>query len=297
MSFLRIAIACRGPRAMTVNRLRRLLGIAVVLFCAAAAAEPHGTPPPEDPEARAHAYMEQDPPDWAAARAAFTEAADAGSPTAMSHLGWIHEQGHGVQPDGEKAAEWYGRAAMAGAHDFAVKLGWMYLGGQGVEKDREQAEHWFGRAVDAGYGPARIAWASVLIADAQGGRTPEAVFDARELLEAALDDGFMLASYFLARLFIEGIGAHPVEDGMAAQYTRIGAESGDPRMQGWLALMLTEGRGVEKDLIQASKWANLAAANGDRMGNQLRVALEGELTPDEIQKARELAVDWALGQR
>ncbi|TVP90909.1 MAG: sel1 repeat family protein [Thioalkalivibrio sp.] len=249
------------------------------------------------PEARAHAYMAQDPPDWAAAREAFAEAAEAGSPTAMSHLGWIHEEGHGVQPDGERAAEWYGRAARAGAHDVAVKLGWMYLGGQGVERDREQAEYWFGRAVDAGHGPARIAWASVLIADAQGGRNPEAVFEARELLEAALEDGFVLASYFLARLFIEGIGAHPVEDGMAAHYTRIGADSGDPRMQGWLALMLTEGRGVEADRVQASKWANLAAANGDRLGEQLRVALEEELTPEEIREARERAVDWALGQR
>lgn len=298
MSLLRDLLARQGLAAVTAKPLQRLFAIAVILFSAASAAgEPPGTPALDDPEARAHAHMAQDPPDWVAARAAFAEAADAGSPTAMSYLGWMHEEGHGVQPDGEKAAKWYGRAAMAGAHDFAVKLGWMYLGGQGVERDREQAEHWFGRAVDAGHGPARIAWASVLIADAQGGLNPDAVFDARDLLEAALDDGFTLASYFLARLFIEGIGAHPVEDGMAAYYTRIGAESGDPRMQGWLALMLAEGRGVEKDLVQASKWANLAAAHGDRMGHQLRVVLEGELTPDEIRKARELAVDWALGPR
>ncbi len=250
-----------------------------------------------DPEARAHAAMALDPPDWPLALEAFTEAAEAGSPTAMSYAGWIHEQGHGVPRDGEKAAEWYGQAARAGAHDFAVKLGWMYLGGDGVARDRERAEAWFSRAVDAGHGPGKIAWASVLIADAQGGRNPDRVFEARALLEEALEDGLVLASYFLARLYIEGIGDHPVEDEPAARYTRIGAESGHARMQGWLALMHLEGRGVEQDLVTAAQWANLAAANGDRTGDQVRRVLEEQLSPEELREARERAVDWALQQR
>jgi TPR repeat protein len=250
-----------------------------------------------DPEVRAHAAMGLDPPDWPMALEAFTEAAEAGSPTAMSYVGWIHEQGHGVPRDGEMAAEWYGRAAQAGAHDFAVKLGWMYLSGDGVVRDREQAEAWFSHAVEAGHGPGKIAWASVLIADAQGGLNPERVFDARALLEQALEGGLPLASYFLARLYIEGVGDHPVEDEAAAYYTRIGAESGDARMQGWLALMYLEGRGVERDHVAAGKWANLAAANGDPMGDQIRRVLEAELEPDALQDARQLAVEWALQQQ
>jgi uncharacterized protein len=248
-------------------------------------------------EARAHAAMDLDPPDWSLALEAFTEAAEAGSPTAMSYVGWIHEQGHGVPRDGEKAAEWYGRAARAGADDFAVKLGWMYLGGDGVAQDRERAEAWFARAVDAGHGPGKIAWASVLIADAQGGRSPERVFEARALLEEALEDGLVLASYFLARLYIEGIGDHPAEDEPAARYTRIGAESGHARMQAWLALMYMEGRGVEQDLVTAAQWASLAAANGDTMGDQVRLALEERLSPEELREARERAVEWALQRR
>ena len=289
-------MAWRGQKTMT-GAWRWRLSLAVVFFSTAAAAEPSGMQSVDDPEARAHVHMAQDPPDWSAARDAFAEAADSGSSTAMAYLGWIHEEGHGVPRDGGKAAKWYGRAAMAGADDFAVKLGWMYLGGQGVDSNRDLAEHWFRHAIDAGHGPARIAWASVLIADAQGGLNPESVFEARELLEVALEEGFELASYFLARLFIEGIGAHPVEDDMAAYYTRIGAESGDSRMQGWLALMFAEGRGVERNLVQASKWANLAAANGDRMGEDLRLVLEQELEPEAVQEARRLAVEWALEQR
>ena len=252
---------------------------------------------PLDAEARAHAAMALDPPDWAAAREAFREAAEAGSTTAMSYLGWLYEEGHGVGRDGAQAAAWYGKAALAGAHDFSVKLGWMHLSGDGVPSDRDAAAAWFGRGIEAGYAPARIAWASVLIADALGGKHPEGAFEARELLLAALDDGYTVASFFLARLYIEGIGSHPVDDGLAARYTRIGADTGNAQMQGWLALMYLEGRGVEEDAISAAMWANLAASGGDSLGEQIRQALEGSLAPEDIHAARQRAVAWAMSRR
>ena len=277
--------------------IRALLVMAALLLVpvTAAAGEPEDTSG-HDAEVRAHAYMAQEPPEWEAARAAFAEAAEQGSPRAMSYLGWMYEEGHGVVRDGEQAAEWYGRAARAGAQDFAVKLGWMYLGGDGVDRDRDQAEFWFRHAIEAGHAPARIAWASVLIADAQGGRDPERVFDAQELLEQALEEGLMLAAYFLARLYIEGIGAQPVDDALAAHYTRMGADDGHGQMQGWLAFMYVNGQGVDQDLVTAAKWANLAAANGDSLGHGLRLMLDEQLDPEQIHEARQRAVDWALEQ-
>lgn len=247
-------------------------------------------------EARAHEFMALDPPDWTAAREALEAAAAQGSPTAMSYLGWIYELGHGVDADGELAAAWYAKAAEAGAHDFAVKLGWMYLGGEGVPRDRGKAEAWFASGIEAGHSPARIAWASVLIADALGGQNTEKVNEAHELLETALADGYPVAAFFLARLYIEGIGGHPVDDELAARYTQIGAATGNAQMQGWLALMYLQGRGVEEDAISAAMWANLAAAGGDSMGNQIRLALEQELPAEAVEEARQRAVDWALQQ-
>jgi uncharacterized protein len=250
-----------------------------------------------DAEARAHAAMALEPPDWAAAHEAFLEAAEAGSTTAMSYLGWLYEEGHGVARDGAVAAEWYARAALAGAHDFSVKLGWMYLSGDGVPRDRDAAAAWFGRGIEAGHSPARIAWASVLIADALGGKHPDKVFEARALLLAALEDGYKVASFFLARLYIEGIGGHPVDDALAARYTRIGADTGNAQMQGWLALMYLEGRGVAEDPISAAMWANLAASGGDSIGEQIRQALEGSLAPEDVHEARQRAVAWAMSRR
>ena len=248
-------------------------------------------------ETQAHEYLNQDPPDWDAARTAFLEAAEHDSSAAMGYLGWMHEEGLGVEPDMREAVRWYRRAAETGEAHYALKLGWMYLGGQGIDRDRTQAEHWFTQAIAAEHVPAFVAWASVLIADAQGGQNLKRIPEARDLLEQALAAGQPLATYFLARLYIEGIGEHPVDDDAAAYYTWLGADYGYPQMQGWLALMFLEGRGLPQDSILAAKWANLAAAEGDRLGNEIRLQLEEELDTEAIQQARQLAIDWALLER
>ncbi len=297
--------AWRRPAVASIRaRAHRGLALLALTALAACAQQPADTPAEADPgaiadaaEARAHAHMTAEPPEWDETYAAFEVAAEAGSSTAMSHLGWMYEEGHGVAADGERAAYWYARAARAGAHDFAVKLGWMYLAGDGVARDRQQAEDWFREAIDADHQPGRIALASVLVSDAVGGREPARVAEARELLEVALDDGYATASYFLARLYIEGIGGHRVDPELAARYTRIGAESGDARMQGWLGWMLAHGEGVARDRVEAAKWANLAAADGDGFGNDLRLALEAEMPSEDVRAARERAVNWALARR
>lgn len=245
-------------------------------------------------EARAHAAMAEDPPDWEAARAGFLEAAAAGSPTARAYLGWMYEEGLGVARDVNEAARWYAQAVDAGAMDFAVKLGWMYLSGEGLPQNRSQAEAWFRVGIDAGHSPARIALASLIVADALGGQNTERLLEARALLEAALADGHSMAAFFLARLYIEGIGGHPVDDELAIHYTRIGADAGHAQMQGWLAFMYVNGRGTATDLVTAAMWANLAASGGDRLGNDIRILLENSMEAADIEEARRRAVAWAL---
>ncbi len=276
---------------MRAVALRSIVSLAALLAIGVAVAE---TLP--SAESRAHAFMSADPPDWASARAAFAEAAEAGSPAAMSYLGWMYEEGHGVTADAGRAVQWYARAAHAGAHPYAIKLGWMYLAGQGIGQDRATAEGWFRFAIDAGHPPANIALASVLISDALGGRDPQRVFEARELLEAALNQDHTLASYFLARLFLEGVGGHPVDAERAAQYALVGANAGHAEAQGLLALMVQQGGATDADPVVALKWASLAAAGGDRLGQQIRLELEDSLAPEQIAAGRAQAVDWAMAR-
>lgn len=245
-------------------------------------------------EARALALIELQPPHWEEALAEFRRAAEAGSARAMSYVGWMHEQGHGVARDKAEAARWYARAAEAGAHDFAIKLGWMHLAGDGVEASRARSEQWFQRAIDAGHDPARIALASVIIADALGGESTERVGEARALLERALAGGQRLAAFFLARLYVEGIGGHATDDALGAHYARISAEDGQPQMQGWLAMMHLEGAGVPQDRDEAAFWAALAAAGEDPLGRRLHAMLGEQMNDEQRRALMERTLRWSL---
>lgn len=245
-------------------------------------------------EADAHARMEQNPPDWTGARAGFERAAALGSLRAQSYLGWMYEHGHGVEVDHEQAARHYAALADAGVHEFSLKLGWMYLGRSELTPDRVRAEYWFQHGIAGGHLPANIALASVLIADAVGGLAVERVDEARSLLEPALEGGQALAAFFLARLYVEGIGGHPRDPDLAADYTRISAEEGHPQMQGWLAQMYLDGAGVPVDMREAAFWAALAASGGDQTGARIHQTLSESLSDEERQAVLERTVRWAL---
>lgn len=245
-------------------------------------------------EANAHALMQLNPPDWSGARSEFERAAALGSLRAQSYLGWLYEHGHGVAVDHEEAARHYAILADGGVHEFSLKLGWMTLGRSELTPDRARAEHWFRHGIDGGHLPANIALASVLIADAVGGVAVERVDEARSLLEPALAGGESLAAFFLARLYVEGIGGHPRDPDRAAHYTRISAEDGHPQMQGWLAQMYLDGAGVPVDVREAAFWAALAASGGDQTGARIHQTLNASLSDDERKAVLERTVRWAL---
>lgn len=276
-----------------------MLGIRACVFVVllALSTSVFGTDEVDRLEARAHELMSLDPPDWKGARGLFEEAAALGSLPAASHLGWMHEQGMGVETDHELAAQWYQRVAEGGVQDYALKLGWMYLGSSRLAPDRARAEYWFGRALEAGHLPANIALASVLIADAVGGVGVERMDEARGMLETALAGDLPLAAFFLARLYVEGMGGHPTDPVVGARYTRISAENGQPLMQGWLARMYLEGAGVEADRSEAAFWAALAAAGGDPLGRELHATLTGSMSDEERQALMTRTMRWALERR
>jgi uncharacterized protein len=273
-----------------------LFAILVLSLCAS----PLSAQPPPDglhpAEIAGQRHMEQKPVDWDAAREALAEAARDGSPTAMAHLGWIHEMGHGVRVSHPLAVIWYTRAVESGAGDLALKLGWLHLGGDEAVRDRGLAERWFRHVIDAGNPEGNVALASVLIADALGGKAPERVDEARELLESALDKGLPVAAYFLARIHLEGIGTQRVDHDRALPYVSSGSEYGDPRMQGWLAVMYARGHGVVVDPVESAKWAMLAAAGEDGLGRRLEQHYRAVLSEAELAEARRRALHWASQQ-
>lgn len=251
----------------------------------------------EDMEQNARLHMEAEVPDGQQIALWLAGAAEAGSSEAMASLAWLYTKGFGVEQDADQAIHWYTRAVEAGNKEYALHLGWLHLQEDLVEPNPALAEKWFRRSLDAGNVAARIPLASVLIDDVRGGGDPERVLEAREMLDLALDDETLLASFYLARIFMEGVGVIDTDAGEAYRYARMGAESGNGQMQGWVGVMYLRGVGVEPDSIEALKWFNLAAAEGDALGNQLRLQLESELDASQVGEGRGRSSEWLYQQR
>ena len=132
-----------------------------------------------------------------------------------------------------------------------VGLGLMYKKGRGVPQDDQLAVQWFRKAAEQG------------LAGSQ---------------------------HNLGWMYKKGRGV-PQDDRLAVEWFRKAAEQGDGGSQVDLGFMYQEGRGVPKNYVYAYMWINIAsfeAAFEQRPLNALQKTLEEEMTPSQIQKAKEL---------
>ncbi len=59
-----------------------------------------------------------------------------------------------------------------------------------------------------------------------------------------------------------------------------------------LGIMYSLGQEVERDLIAAHKWFNLAALRGNECAKQYRRDISSEMSPSEIAEAQREAREW-----
>lgn len=60
-----------------------------------------------------------------------------------------------------------------------------------------------------------------------------------------------------------------------------------------LGIRYATGRDVEPDLVEAHKWFNIAAAQGDRLAIDYRREIAREMSPAQIREAQRQAREWA----
>ena len=89
--------------------------------------------------------------DYKTAIELFKPIAEQGNPEAQHNVGFMYDQGLGVQRDYQKAIEWYRKAADQGYADSQYNLGGMYLNGLGVSQDYKKAVKWFRKVAEQGY--------------------------------------------------------------------------------------------------------------------------------------------------
>jgi TPR repeat protein len=76
--------------------------------------------------------------------------AAAGDPAATNNIGYMYEEGLGVDIDYDRARQYYAKAIKAGGGGGMSSLGWMYQQGHGVAVDYNQARRYYAMAKDAG---------------------------------------------------------------------------------------------------------------------------------------------------
>lgn len=94
-------------------------------------------------------------------------AAEQGSPTAQTYLGYMYQNGLGVPRNYFAAAGWLQLAAEQGAPTAQFLLGLLFDKGYGVPQDWVQAEVWLNLAASQANGRERDYWARIRDAVAQ----------------------------------------------------------------------------------------------------------------------------------
>jgi len=94
-------------------------------------------------------------------------AAERGSPTAQTYLGYMYQHGLGVPRDYAVSASWLNQAAVQGEPTAQFLLGLLFDKGYGVPQDWVQAEVWLNLAASQAPGRQRDAWERVRDAVAQ----------------------------------------------------------------------------------------------------------------------------------
>lgn len=119
--------------------------------------------------------------------------------------------------------------------------------------------------------------------------------EARRWTARAADGGDPVAMHNLAIYYLEGRGG-PRDEAMAARLLRRSATAGIADSQFNLAMLYEAGDGVDRNLVEAYKWYQIAANNGDLKGRARAVTLEARLSSREIASAESTAQRFTPGQ-
>ena len=102
------------------------------------------------------------------------------------------------------------------------------------------------------------------------------------------EQGNAKAQYHLGVAHSFGLGVVP-DYKIALKWFKRSAEQGNTFSQYHLSRLYYLGNGVPEDKVYAHMWANLASSSGFGMAQQLRQLLTEKMTPDQIERAQELA--------
>lgn len=251
-------------------------------------------------------------------------------PLAMAWMGYLYQEGLGVQKNEKTAFSWLNKAAKAGdpwgahrlsdyfANGIATKqdlvaafqwksiaveqgytaamadLGRMYRYGRGVEKDPIKALALYEQGVTA----ENLDCADELGHELFSGEiTNKDYLKSRELLTKAFDAGYNNRTAFeLGYMHANGLGGK-ADLQQAFKYYSIAAENGSVGAQNNLGVMYEKGTGVVLDSNAALRWYKKAADNGYQLGKSNFDKLSANLEKQRVAYLNEQAESARIEQQ
>ena len=189
----------------------------------------------------------------------YKKKADQGDAHAQNYLGWMYENGRGVEKNYVQALDWYAKAANQGYADGQNNLGRMFSTGRGTAQNYLQAVAWYQKAADQGCDVAQfnLAW---MYEDGRGVEKNDV--QALAWYRKAADQGYPGAQSALGLMYEIGSGVDQ-DDKQAVAWYQLAAEQGYAIAQCNLGLMYEKGRGVKQNYEQAVAWYQKAADQGN----------------------------------
>ena len=193
------------------------------------------------------AYLDSD---YSTAFREFKSLADQGNSSASFYVGWMYQNGMGVQQNDQEAQIYFTTAKLLGGEanlnfNFAVQ----YNYGWGVPQDYKEAVKWY---------------------------------------KLSAEQGSSGAQSSLGLMYKNGEGV-PQNDIEGVKWLRLSAEQGDLSGQNNLGVAYRDGRGVLQDYILAHMWLNLAASKGNKQSGQERDKIAKFMTTEQIAEAQKRA--------
>ena len=142
---------------------------------------------------------------------------------AQNLLGYIYDNGFGLEQNYEEAVKWYQLSAEQGYGIAQYNLGSMYFNGRGIEQNYEEAVKWY---------------------------------------RLAAEHGRVKAQVSLGNIYRDGLGVKQDYE-EAIKWYRMAADQGNSKARNNLGDMYYGGLGVEQNYKEALKWYRLSAEQGD----------------------------------
>jgi len=252
----------------------------------------------------------------------YQEAAAAGDAVAQYKLAIKYIQGAEVPKNMEKALAWLRKSASQGYALAQFQIGRIYMKGKGVKKNVNTAKLWLEKAAHQGDSDAQVLLgviynielgepdkAAVWFERSAKQDNPAGVYnlamcrfkgmgveidDAEGLrllirsAELGLDD----AQAGLGAIYYHGENGVQRNVEKAFRWYFKAAEQGHKGAQQSLARMFYNGKVVERDFLQSYMWYSLAYSGGNTYAADWLEIIAQHLTPDELQKARNMATNW-----